>query len=468
MAKLPGKTAYSGVRRPMTRDSGFSSHPDSTGGKWKVESTQGVDLKAGEALQITFTIPKHAVGHWVAFGGWYCAKQGVIVEVNSPHPKYTLIAPSHPNWSKFGSMWQGDGKAVTATVTLKSRSETKISLWNVSCGLVEQPGCHTAGKFEVCTAPGYLTNLHQLSPEAHFWKAQGQTVTELVDAELAIELDDVGEHITLKTCNRCARFLPINIDDERVPLSFSNHCITPKPCSHSGFGKLKNADDGQILQLRYGYQLECRYCKKYCVNAAHNKNRTGAQMKEDGARRRHFELLVTELYQMSRQMAFKHKTGVELSDYIWKKFECKCFKCGTALPTVKSMALDHTRPLALLWPLDETATALCGPCNSSKSDRYPKDFYTPAQMAQLSKLTGIPADELSDPTPNMEVVEELSKRLDWLFDSFLVKPEMVRERDGKVTGELVIKALQKAFDASPGGSLLDLCSEYDRRRQGKT
>jgi hypothetical protein len=89
-------------------------------------------------------------------------------------------------------------------------------------------------------------------------------------------------------------------------------------------------------------------------------------------------------------------------------------------------------------------------------------------MAQLSKLTGIPADELSDPTPNMEVVEELSKRLDWLFDSFLVKPEMVRERDGKVTGELVIKALQKAFDASPGGSLLDLCSEYDRRRQGKT
>lgn len=468
MAKLPGKTAYSGIRRPMTRDSGFSSHPDSTGGEWKNEPSRALKIGAGESFQITFRIPKHVPGSWIAFGGWYCAEKGVVVQMNSPHPKHTLSEPSHPNWSKFGSMWQGDGKAVAATVTMTSQTKTIISLWKVACGLVESPGCHTAGDFEVCTASGYLVNLHQLSPEAHFWKSLGETEIEfLVDTD-DVAFNEAGVAITLKTCNRCARFLPINITDERVPLSFSNHCVARRPCIHTGFGKLRNADDGEIIQLDYGYQLECRFCKKYCVNAAHNKNRTGGQMKEDGARRRHFELLITELYQMSRQMAFKHKTGSELSDHIWNKFGNKCFNCGTKLPTVKSMALDHTRPLALLWPLDETATALCGPCNSSKRDRPPKDFYSEMKIFELSNLTGIPIDELRDPTPNMVVIKELTDRLDWLFDTFLTRAEMVRTREGKITGELVVKALQKAFNAAVGGPAADLIAEYDRRRHSQS
>lgn len=467
MPKLPGKTAYSGIRRPMTRDSGFSSHPDSTGGEWKTESSKSIELEAGTTLQITFTISKHPPGSWIAFGGWYCAEKGLAVAIDSSHPKHTLSEPASPNWSKFGSMWIGDGKAVVATVTMTASKRINVSLWNLACGHVEQPGCHNAGKFEVCTAPGYLTNLHLLSPEAHFWKTQGQTEFELLDQPTAHEITDAGKSIILKTCNRCARFLPINVDDERVQLSFSNHCVARRPCIHTGFGKLKHAESQKVLQLEYGYQLECRYCKKYCVNAAHNKNRTGAQMKEDGARRRHFELLVTELYQMSRQMAFKHKTGVELSDHIWKKFGNKCFNCSASLPTVKSMALDHTRPLALLWPLDETATALCGACNSSKSDRFPRDFYTDDKLANLSVLTGIPIEQLNNPTPNMDVINELVNRLDWLFDTFLTRAEMVRVRDGKITGELVVKALQKAFDAALSGAPVDLVGEYESRRQKK-
>ena len=467
MAKLPGKTAYSGVRRPMTRESGFSSHPDSTGGEWKEERSKSLSLKTGESLEIVFTIPAQIKDTWIAFGGWYCADKGLAINIDSPYPKHTLSEPASPNWSKFGSMWQGNGSAVTVKVTMNAIKDTNISLWNLACGQVEQPGCHTAGKFEVCTAPGYLTNLHLLSPEAHFWTATGETEVALLGSSVSLNLDDAGAYIRLKTCNRCARFLPINIDDERVQLSFSNHCVARRPCVHTGFGKLRNADTQEILQLEYGYQLECRFCKKYCVNAAHNKNRTGAQMKEDGARRRHFELLVTELYQMSRQMAFKHKTGVELSDYVWKKFGCKCFNCKIELPTVKSMALDHTRPLALLWPLDETATALCGSCNSSKSDRFPSDFYTEVQLIELSGLTGIAVNELANPTPNLEVISELIGRLDWLFGTFLMKSEMIRVRDGKVTGELVVKALQKAFDAAPGGSTVNLIEEYESRRQAK-
>lgn len=467
MVKLPGKTAYSGVRRPMTRTSGNSSHPDSTGGEWKQEATPSIQLTARSSLRIVFSIPQHSPSSWIAFGGWYCAEHdGVDLSIASPNnPMFTCTEPSSPNWSKVGSMWQSDGNEVNAAITITALKDTVISIWEMACGQVEQPGCHNAGNFDICTSPGYLKNLHTLSPEGHFWKIQGQTEMELLNDYKSLEVNDDGNYIILKTCNRCARFLPINVDNERAPLSFSNHCVARRPCVHTGFGKLKNSETGEILQLDYGYQLECRYCKKYCVNAAHNKDRTPAQMKEDGARRRYFELLVSELYQMSQQMAFKHRTGQELSDYIWMKFDCRCFKCGIQLPSARSMALDHTRPLALLWPLDETATALCGPCNSSKSDRYPKDFYSNDQLVKLSQLTGIVIEQLNNPTPNMVVINDLVSRLDWFFNVFLMRPEMVRVRDGKITGELVVKALQKAFDAAPRGVPVDLIEEYEARRE---
>ena len=87
---------------------------------------------------------------------------------------------------------------------------------------------------------------------------------------------------------------------------------------------------------------------------------------------------------------------------------------------------------------------------------------------RLSALTGIPVDQLNEPTPNVEVITELVKRLDWLFDTFLMRAEMIRVRDGKITGELVVKALQKAFDAAPGGAPVDLVAEYELRRQKKS
>ena len=107
--------------------------------------------------------------------------------------------------------------------------------------------------------------------------------------------------ITLKSCNRCARFLPINISNERNHLSFSNHCVAAKsrPCSHSSFGRLREAEGERVLKLEYGYQLECRFCKKFVVNAALNPQRTAAQMKEDTQRRRAFEALLAELYKAS-------------------------------------------------------------------------------------------------------------------------------------------------------------------------
>jgi hypothetical protein len=129
------------------------------------------------------------------------------------------------------------------------------------------------------------------------------------------------------------------------------------------------------------------------------------------------------------------------------------------------MNLDHTRPLALLWPLDETATALCGGCNSSKRDRYPADFYKePGKLEALSRLTGIPLAELENPEPNRVAIGMLSDRLDWFFGDFLQRAEHVRERDGKIAGELIVKALQKAINAAPADERFDLAAAFDGLR----
>ncbi len=74
--------------------------------------------------------------------------------------------------------------------------------------------------------------------------------------------------------------------------------------------------------------------------------------------------------------------GSEFDVYIWENFDKKCFKCKKELSTPKEMDLDHTLPLAYLWPLDSTATCLCPSCNSSKSDKFPKDFYTNKELAE--------------------------------------------------------------------------------------
>lgn len=174
--------------------------------------------------------------------------------------------------------------------------------------------------------------------------------------------------------------------------------------------------------------------------------------------------LKLSLYEGTPQLLYRHETGRELADDVWERFGHKCFKCERPLTSAREMHLDHTRPLKLLWPLDGTATALCGTCNSEKRDRPPVEFYTDEQLLRLAELTGCTIEELRSPAPNVEALKLLVANLEWFFDDFLARSEMVIERDGKVAGELVVKALQKVIAAAGGGSWPDLEAEYHARR----
>ena len=124
----------------------------------------------------------------------------------------------------------------------------------------------------------------------------GRVVTAVDDSTLPMATGRV--ELTTKSCNRCGRYLPINFPGERNHLSFSNHCTRNDllPCKHGSFGTLKQPDTNETLRLTNGFQLECRFCKRYTVNGQLNPQRSAAQMKEDAHRRRGFELLLAELY----------------------------------------------------------------------------------------------------------------------------------------------------------------------------
>lgn len=459
--KLPGKTLYAGRRRAMTRTSGFKVHKDTTGGEFRRHHEKRIPLQPGEAVTVTFSIAGHAKGDLIGYGVWFWHTAGITYTLQGGSDKRTLTEYGDASWNKAGSMWPAqDASPVEVTLTLTAMAKGSVALYAPMCGRVQHKHLDDA-------RPELMWNMHQFAPEALFISEEGAGDVTIEATEAASSTD---QPLILKSCNRCGRYLPVNVPVERDQLSFSNHCVADhrRPCKHATFGRLRNVEDTrEVLQLDYGYQLECRFCKKFEVNAAHNPQRTSAQMKEDGARRRAFELLLAELYGGTPQLRYRHEKGTELADDVWKRFGCACFNCGAKLPTPRDMHLDHTRPLALLWPLDGTATALCGPCNSEKRDRAPSDFYTPVKLAALAKITGIPPDDLANTHPNEEALGLLLRHLDWFFGEFLLREEMTKERDGKVAGELVVKALQKVLARSKQHKGVNLQAEYDRLRAQK-
>jgi hypothetical protein len=462
--KRGGKSEWADRRRPVTRRSGFKVHADTTGGELDQPHVGGWRFSGAGSLRVHFAFPETEPGTRLGWGLWFSMSGDVEVSVNDFVHRLTLKEFAMPDWGKAGSVWDSTGSPESFDLVFEgSASQWEVALYDISAGVVVHEFYDlAAGDPDPKRAKRLLSNMYAFAPEALFISPDIHVeVSEPVIEGSASWIDDLTG-ITLKSCNRCGRFLPVNVADERHHLSFTNHC-NKKACTHSTFGRLRNAESGETLQLTHGFQLECRFCKKFTVNSAHNPQRTASQMKEDAARRRAIEVLLEELYEGSPNLLHrKHFAGRELAESVWKRFDGRCFKCGTQLATQRDMHLDHTRPLALLWQLDETATCLCTTDNSAKRDRSPSEFYDENELARLSEITGVRLDDLKDPSPNVEAIKLLGGRLDWFFDEFLQRPELQTERDGKLPADLLVKALQKAISRS-GSIDLNLDALYSQR-----
>ncbi len=193
--------------------------------------------------------------------------------------------------------------------------------------------------------------------------------------------------------------------------------------------------------------------------------RNSTQHREDSLRRRALDVLVNELLNReSTYHAHRLATGTEFDVTIWKKFGKHCFRCQIDLPTPNHMDLDHTLPLAYLWPLDNTATALCPSCNSSKSDSFPVDFYSAKELAELSEKTGIALATLKTRPINKGAVDKLIDRIEWFFDAFLSEADFQKVREGKKAADLIVHAIHAVLRAT--GMNVDLVELY-RKKCGK-
>ncbi len=423
-------------RREVTRESGYHTCEETTGGECRIIHAERYiceddsvkckfkrsDLDLIELFEEGISI--------IAFGGYIFSREKAKLSLemsycyeDEEYVKYLEEKIESETWKNIGihieQSINEDSYITDVVVKMKISSKKRNVLDFISFD------------FDVVSKNEFLDN----SCKESFYKKTKMHVPYLyylrsdlpIDRYLKSKREFVeGKRVVLKSCNRCGRYLPINIEDELKTLSFSLHCKKKAPCKHSTFrayeiqnkSELKsndllglNIENNKVISY-YGHQLECKACKKFFVNAPLNPQRNAQQFKEDGLRRRAIEVLVNELLDRNLiHFEFEKRTKKEFSKYIWKKFDKRCFKCGPDSDPIKlkEMALDHTMPLAYLYRLDETATCLCSSHNSQKRDHFPVDYYSEDELVRLSKITGLSLEQLHKKEINKEVLELLPK-----------------------------------------------------------
>jgi hypothetical protein len=317
-----------------------------------------------QVIQLSKSLSSNTTGIG-GFGGYIRTNVSAEISVNVTIKGRNLLAESFT----FGNTWSRLGLAfplktdADCIIQLKlTRPISHVDVWGLDAGAFTHPKLKQAATLTVTDI-----NFSHLLPETLYLPHRNALALE-INAQVSspFVLKD-GSPIHLKKCSYCGRMLPLD----------------PKRPGHLAFHK----HNAKIS----GHQNECRACKKWRINDSFNPLRTVDQLNESSLITRERRLLLREPEILER---IKERKGRGLKSIIWEKFGRKCFHCGKLLQ-LDEVELDHTRPLAYLWPIDEHATCLCAEHNNFKKDKFPADFYSAAQLRDLAKITGLPLAELS-------------------------------------------------------------------------
>lgn len=281
-----------------------------------------------------------------------------------------------PNWNRIGLAAEYKGATDIRVIMQLRGNVRKLGLWGIDCGFVSLPGrlAHVALTVQD------LTPAH-LCPET-LYLPHAQALNLRIDEETSssLVLHPAGSRISLKKCAYCGRKLPV---DRKRPGAIAFHRHGDKVTGH---------------------QNECRSCKKWRINKELNSRRTTDQLHESSVLTRERKLLLHEP-EILQRIKNRH-SGKGLKSIVWQNFGKSCFRCGKPLK-LKEVQLDHTRPLAYLYPIDEHATCLCDLCNNFKKDRFPVDVYNDEQLRELSRITKLPYAKLKRKDINEPVLREI-------------------------------------------------------------
>lgn len=474
-------------RRDVTRKSGYHTCDDSTGGECLIrhselyitDKDQVCFIFYRDSLELTELFNKSLA--LIAFGGYIFTEEDLRVSFCI---KYDYEGEHHVFFKEMSkSIEKGTWGPVGVHIEQNLNRSSEIHDVYVEMTLLSKVG----NRLEFISFDFDSVNKEEFQNDscaASFYKKTNMHVPYLYYLQTLLPFSQYminppvfqsGRTVVMKSCNRCGRFLPINEDDEIRSLSFSLHCKKRAPCVHSTFRayKIQNYDelssadlskydieDGKVISY-YGHQLECKACKKFFVNAPLNPQRNAQQFKEDGLRRRAIEVLVNELLDTNLiHFEFERRTKKEFSEYIWKKFDQRCFKCGPNSKQIKlkDMALDHTMPLAYLYRLDESATCLCSSHNSQKRDHFPVDYYNEQELLRLEEITGLSYEMLHSKSVNETVLNLLINNVVWFYDDFLMSEDYQKIRDGICTADKINDSLKRVI-----ADKADLAEEYRKQ-----
>lgn len=349
----------------------------------------------------------------VAFGGFLQPSADVMLGVrleadgNSVEHEF----PLGEHWNRVGLAIEAPG-ATSLTVTLEWEGAIDMNVWGLSGGAVNLPTKVVEEGYEL----DELNKTH-LAPETFYLLHESALDLE-VDLEHSNAVDfEPGSDITLKKCSYCSRHLPLD-PDRPGTLSFHKHNA-----------KVSN------------HQNECRSCKKWRINDNFNPKRTVDQLNESSVITRERKLFLREP-QLLQEL--KERTGSGLKSQVWERFDRRCFYCKKLL-ALAEVQLDHTRPLAYLWPLDEYATCLCAEHNNQKQDKFPIDFYSLEQLNELSAITGLSLDKLQLKVVNEDELARILHDIvafakQWEPRTFAANARKIREMHPEVDLFAVLEA----------------------------
>lgn len=327
-----------------------------------------IHLNPDQPARMVFaTDLREDAGDFVGVGGFIRsdAEMQLQLDVQGREGDRILVhaLQSTTQWTRFGVVIPRSGRGNLRVQMTSCGRARKVYLWGLDAGVIFLPELATVrGKLtaEILTAP-------HLAPETFFLSHDTPIGMDIImeDWENAT-VTSVRSPILVKKCAYCQRFLPI---DPARPNALSFHKHNDKVSGH---------------------QNECRACKKWRINNAFNPDRTADQLHESSVITRERKLFLRDPEILQQ---IKDRSGDGLKTMIWERFGKECFRCGRPL-RIEEVELDHTRPMAYLWPIDEHATCLCSTCNNYKKDRFPTDVYSDTQLRRLAGITGLAYDTL--------------------------------------------------------------------------
>jgi hypothetical protein len=366
-----------------------------------------------------------AAGNLAAVGGYLAACTSTSIRLQVVDDAKSVLVNRVVNiqeqnyWTRFGVAWQLTQAASRSwTVTLSWESGVTILAWGVNCGVVSLPDAISK---KLATLPSVMDALNAVSvcPELFYLAHDSPTCGGTVGSLKNVVMKESDRPTPGKKCSQCQRYLPI---DPRLE-AYRKTDKTVKRAPRS----MVVAFHGHRSK-KSGYQNECRGCKNVEINGHFNIIRTPDQFHESSTLTRERKLLLREGEILKEFKERCSKKG--LRSFVWERFGRRCFKCGCKV-TLQGYQLDHTRPLAYLWPLDEHATCLCQACNNSKKDAFPVDFYTPDELKRLSRIIGLSLPGLTTRSINRTELARIRANLVSFVDSW--DPRLFKSVADRVT-----------------------------------